>query len=356
MDKGTSYESLKKTQDDQTTYSVSESSKDFSHEKDSDSEGKQPRGHKYHGYATLISVAFAFLLVFVGYSGTEALQTHINSEKGLGTTTVAIVYGTFFLSCFGFGPTIVGHFGSKWPVVLAWTFYALFVTANFYPRTWTLYPTAAAIGFAGGPVWISMGVYTTSLGLEHAAINKKPTQKVLSFFNGIFIGILFFQYPSSALISSIVFFVADIRQKDSPEPIANSTVWPVGNNSFTQWLSNKTQNELDLPTKSVCGARYCSYLTSHISEIHKPDDVFIYINLAIFVTCVVLGMAILSCQRSVRPPDHEFMKVSTRLLKLLQLLKDWRWLLLSPTFALCGVMQGMAINTFSQVRPLFTFV
>lgn len=307
------------------------------------------QGSKYHGYGTLIAVGFAYLFVFVGYIGTEALQTHINSESGLGTTTVAIVYGTFFLSCFGFGPVVLGKFGPKWCIVIAWIFYTLFVAANFYPRAWTLYPSAAAIGFAGSIVWIGMSIYVTSLAIEHSEKNKKDLDKVLSLFNGIFMGIMFFQYAISAFISAVVFYVADLNVKSTEVEINLNESKPLPTQFSYIILNQTTSHEPMAEHGDVCGAEYCSYMSTHVEHLNKPDPVFIYINISIFLGCVIIGMIILSFQRAVRPPDHKPMLIKTRLYKLLCLLKEPNWILIAPSCAFVGFMQGLSVNTFSQV-------
>lgn len=81
---------------------------------------------------TVISTAFTFL--YTGFQGMMNIQSSINAEGGLGTISLAFIYGSLMVSCI-FLPTImIQRFTAKWTLVVTLMGYIPYIAAQFYPR------------------------------------------------------------------------------------------------------------------------------------------------------------------------------------------------------------------------------
>jgi len=46
----------------------------------------------------LLLICFAFLCTFTAYGGATALQSSLNNDQGLGTASLAVIYGSLIVS------------------------------------------------------------------------------------------------------------------------------------------------------------------------------------------------------------------------------------------------------------------
>lgn len=86
----------------------------------------------------------AFLLVFLAYGAAQNLESSVNSEAGLGTTSLGVLYVSFMLFSF-FASFVVRFLGSKNALLLGTTGYWLFIAANLVP-SWSV-PFTLALQF-----------------------------------------------------------------------------------------------------------------------------------------------------------------------------------------------------------------
>ncbi|KAJ9186227.1 hypothetical protein P3X46_005754 [Hevea brasiliensis] len=129
----------------------------------------------------------AFLLVFLAYGAAQNLETTVNTEQGLGTISLGILYLSF--TFFSLVSSLVVRFlGSKNAMVLGTTGYWLFIAANLMPTWYTMVPASLYLGFAASIIWVGQGTYLTSTARSHAADYRLLEGTVIGDFNGEFWG------------------------------------------------------------------------------------------------------------------------------------------------------------------------
>ncbi|XP_076819317.1 protein unc-93 homolog A-like isoform X2 [Clavelina lepadiformis] len=191
------------------------------------------RKEKFKLMKNLLLICLAFMCNFTAFGGASTLQSSLNSDQGLGTASLAIIYGALIVSAM-FTPTIIiKHLGCRWTICAAIIGYVTYPLANFYPHWGTLVPSSIIVGFSAAPLWSAKCAYLTTSAKRYARLTKETTDTVVNRFFGIFF--LFFQFNNiiGQLISSFVLSSAD----------SSNLIFP------------NCYNETYI--KSYCGARDC---------------------------------------------------------------------------------------------------
>ncbi|KAF9592123.1 hypothetical protein IFM89_011961 [Coptis chinensis] len=129
----------------------------------------------------------AFLLIFLAYGAAQNLESTVNTEENLGTTSLGILYISFTVFSL-FASSVVRSLGSKNSLILGTTGYWLFIAANLKPSWNTMVPTALYLGFAASIIWVGQGTYLTSTARTHAKDYQFHEGTILGHFNGEFWG------------------------------------------------------------------------------------------------------------------------------------------------------------------------
>ncbi|KAL6574717.1 hypothetical protein OROMI_012002 [Orobanche minor] len=144
----------------------------------------QPLNHKRDVHI----LCWAFLLIFLAYGAVQNLESTINTEGDLGTTSLGILYVS--LACFSIvASLVVKKLGEKNALILGATGYWLFTAANLKPSWYTMMPTSLYLGFAASIIWVAEGTYLTSTAHSHANDYNLPEGTIVGKFNGEFWGI-----------------------------------------------------------------------------------------------------------------------------------------------------------------------
>ncbi|XP_042478366.1 UNC93-like protein 3 [Macadamia integrifolia] len=129
----------------------------------------------------------AFLLIFLAYGASQNLESTVNSEQDLGSTSLGILYLSFTFFSLVASP-MVRMLGSKNALVLGTTGYWLFIAANLKPSWYTMVPASLYLGFAASIIWVGQGTYLTKTACHHAEDNHLHEGTVIGNFNGEFWG------------------------------------------------------------------------------------------------------------------------------------------------------------------------
>ncbi|EXC31024.1 hypothetical protein L484_021326 [Morus notabilis] len=143
-------------------------------------------------------LSFAFLFIFLAYGAAQNLQSTLNTEEALGTTSLGILYLSFtFFSLVA--SWVVRLLGSKNALLLGTTGYWLFIAANLKATWYTMVPASLYLGFAAAIIWVGQylfltldwniqGTYLTSTARSHASDYNLHEGRVIGNFNGVFWG------------------------------------------------------------------------------------------------------------------------------------------------------------------------
>ncbi|XP_077217579.1 major facilitator superfamily protein [Tasmannia lanceolata] len=144
-------------------------------------------------------LSFAFLFIFLAYGAVQNLQSTVNTEDDLGTTSMGILYLSFTLFSLVASP-MVRLLGTKSALVLGTTGYWLFIASNLKPSWYTMVPASVYLGFAASIIWVGQGTYLTSAARSHAKASHLHEGTVIGNFNGEFWGM----FASTQVIGNLI--------------------------------------------------------------------------------------------------------------------------------------------------------
>lgn len=147
-------------------------------------------------------LSFAFLLIFLAYGAAQNLESTVNTEDDLGTTSLGILYLSFtFFSLVA--SLVVRALGTKNSLILGTTGYWFFIAANLKPTWFTMVPASVYLGFAASIIWVGQGTYLTSTARNHARNSGLHEGTIIGNFNGEFWGV----FASHQVIGNILSLV-----------------------------------------------------------------------------------------------------------------------------------------------------
>ena len=141
---------------------------------------------------------------FTAFAGIANLQSTLNDDDNLGTTSLAFIYGALVVSSILLPTFTIEKLGLKYTLMLSLVCYVTYTAANFYPQYYTLIPTAIILGLAGAPLWSAKCAYVTTAAQKYSRISGEKEEAVVTRFFGIFF--MFFQLTQlfGNLISSLI--------------------------------------------------------------------------------------------------------------------------------------------------------
>ncbi|XP_003742739.1 UNC93-like protein [Galendromus occidentalis] len=101
---------------------------------------------------SVLLLGLAFTCVFAPFYCLHYIQTSLFIESGLGIRSLALLYGMGTVSCW-YAPAFVQHLSPSWAIVVSFVSLAVYVSTFFYPKHFTLYPSALLAGSTLGPLF-----------------------------------------------------------------------------------------------------------------------------------------------------------------------------------------------------------
>lgn len=172
-----------------------------------DSEGevrvkKSKKSWKYR--KNLLLLCISFILTFSAFRAIQNLQTSLNSKDKLGLISVSCIHGTMLFSGV-FVPSVINKLRAKASLALGMFFYLTWIAANFYPRFYTLIPTAVLAGFGQGILWTGEISYILKLAFDSSKWSMPLDSEHEVFrFHGIFVACFQTTHMWGNLISSLI--------------------------------------------------------------------------------------------------------------------------------------------------------
>ncbi|XP_060609709.2 protein unc-93 homolog A-like isoform X1 [Anolis sagrei] len=272
----------------------------------------------------ILIVSFGFFFLFTAYGGLQNLQSSLHSVKGLGVTSVSVIYAALILSAMFLPPIIIQKFGCKWTIVGSMCCYITYTLGNFYASWYTLIPTSMILGLAGAPLWSAKCTYLTIAGNLYAEKAGKLGRDVVNQYFGIF----FLIFQSSGiwgnLISSVVFGQTPKKMNISEAELAG------------------------------CGAADSRNMTASDADISRPTETLIYTLLGIYTGSGVLAVLLVAVFLDpVITHQHETEEKKTSsfwstILSTFQHHKDIRQCLLIPLTFYSGLEQGFLSSDYTR--------
>eukprot|EP00249_Psilotum_nudum_P012408 c23767_g1_i1 orf=290-1702(-) len=142
-------------------------------------------GRCHRNLRDLYLLCFCFLLVFLAYGATQNLESSLNADQGLGSTSLGVLYLSFTVAAL-LAPWLVLSMGSKNALLLGLSGYWLFMISNFWPTWYTMIPASVYLGFTASLLWVAEGSYITVAAKNYALVCNLPEDSVIGNFNGRF--------------------------------------------------------------------------------------------------------------------------------------------------------------------------
>lgn len=101
----------------------------------------------------ILCVGLSWIFLFTAYSSIANLQSSLNSDGGLGTASLSIIYVSLIFSSLFIPTVMLDKFGIKKTIFISQLGYILYILSNIYPKYYTMVPAAVLIGFAAAPLW-----------------------------------------------------------------------------------------------------------------------------------------------------------------------------------------------------------
>uniref|UniRef100_A0A1A9ZPF3 UNC93-like protein n=1 Tax=Glossina pallidipes TaxID=7398 RepID=A0A1A9ZPF3_GLOPL len=248
----------------------------------------------------VIIIGLAFMIHFTAFHGTSNLQSSVNADKALGTTTLAVIYGSLILSNIFLPMTVIRWFGVHLTMSLAFFAYMPYIAAQFYPRFETLIPAGLMVGFGGGPLWCAKCTYLSTV--------------------------------AEALTFVLLTLTLAGNETDSQ---SNSSSQLVG---------------------ELCGARYCPGIGSEVNpNLTPPEPAKIQLLNSIFLICMVIAFLLMffgvnslkryGVKRGETEEDLSGLKLLTATVNLL---RTRRQLLILPITMFIGLEEAFLAVDFTK--------
>jgi hypothetical protein len=89
----------------------------------------------------LFAVNLSFVALFSAFNSTSSVQSVLNQEAGLGTTSQAIIFGSQLLTSLVLPQVISKTLGFKWAMTLGEFLILTYIAMQLYPRWSTIVPS-----------------------------------------------------------------------------------------------------------------------------------------------------------------------------------------------------------------------
>ncbi|KAG0466479.1 hypothetical protein HPP92_018059 [Vanilla planifolia] len=218
-------------------------------------EARTPKSHARDAHI----MSFAFLFIFSAYGAAQNLQSTVNTEQGLGTTSMGILYISFTLFSV-VASIVVRKLGSKTALVLGTTGYLLFIASNLKPSWYTMIPASVYLGFTASIIWVGQD---NVLGYLSCFCSTKPCKKDQHLHEGTIIGNFngeFWVFASTQVIGNLIslLLLKDGREEGAPTGTGILFTVFLGcmllGTILMCFLSKRDDNEDDLPSYASFGS------------------------------------------------------------------------------------------------------
>ncbi|XP_022231281.2 UNC93-like protein [Drosophila obscura] len=226
----------------------------------------------------VVVIGLAFMIHFTAFHGTSNLQSSLNADKALGTTTLAVIYGSLILSNVFLPMTVISWFGCRLTMALALFAYMPYIAAQFYPRFETLIPAALMVGFGGGPLWCSKCTYLSTVSEALTQVRGNKSRKDVNTVK--FFGLFFIFYQMAQVWGNLI--SSSVLTLSGPAKTA-----PNGSLEMEKDSSLSQVGEL-------CGARFCPGVGSEANpNLVPPAPEQIQLLNSIFLACMAAAVVMM---------------------------------------------------------------
>ncbi|WAR11819.1 UN93A-like protein [Mya arenaria] len=250
---------------------------------------------KTRSMRNVIIVCVSNMFLYSTVFGLRNLQSSINTEAGVGVLSLAVFFSTFMIGSF-VTPFIVRRFPPR--TCLCWSAcaYVFNIVANYYPKVYTLVPSAALHGFAAAVFLNAISTYITEVGLFEATMKRKSLETYISRYFGILSLSTQFAMVVGNLVSSLIFMSA-VTKMELHKQFYNGNqtsasylvdIYQDGNATFK---TNNTDVVVAVP--ATCGSR--CLIESDVTEHPAFDNRDMLFLIGTYTACGIISILVIYC-------------------------------------------------------------
>ncbi|GBL76423.1 Protein unc-93 A [Araneus ventricosus] len=121
----------------------------------------------------LVVISSTFLMLFTAYDGLSMLQSTMNKEHNIGTISQAVVYGGFCISSMLLPKYVIKRLGCRITILIASVLFIPYIAANFYPKWFTMMPSAFLLGIGTSLIWGAQCTYFNESALIYCTLTAR---------------------------------------------------------------------------------------------------------------------------------------------------------------------------------------
>nr|XP_026689819.1 protein unc-93 homolog A-like isoform X1 [Ciona intestinalis] len=270
------------------------------------------------------------MFIYGSYSGVIGLESSINIEGGLGTTSVMIVFIVSSFSCIFLLPIVIDFLGPKFAIILGELGFVAYIASNFYPSWYTLIPAAVVHGITESGMWAGGSCYVTFLAKKQWEKETRRnedsgrSQEALIYrYFGIYYSMLFCgELLGSGIDAAVLLGLQNQGVKPSNGSAINasfvvsSTQYSksaaISHDATMPWIVPNATLEIKNPL-AFCGSQDCQadyiydFSEDDLEKFH-PSKTSIYFLLSLFTICALLFI----CLQAIFLPEASVKEDQTR--------------------------------------------
>ncbi len=278
----------------------------------------------------------------------QSLHSSLNSQGGLGVTSLSCFYGATVLSSFA-APPLIHRLTTKWTIAAGFLLFVIYFAINFFPHGLMLIPASLLLGLLTGPLWSAQGTYLTTLAIRYAQSTQQVHEPVISKFNGIFTSI----YQSSQILGHLISIIVLSFNPNNPPDYRYNFQYT----HIDRYVAvNKTWHTYNLN----CGSHGCGMHKYPNDDVILHEDTAVPLHIRNLLLGIHVGFTVMGLTLTVTLLDrgevmvtegkHPLSTSSHQLfLATLHMLQDPRLQLLLPLVLFIGLDQGFVFGDFTKV-------
>jgi len=234
----------------------------------------------------LLVLTMAKFFLWSAQSAIRNLQSSVNAVGGLGLYTLSsmscsLLFGSLFCT------PIVQRLQPKRALSLSLTGFVMYTAANFYPRFYTMVPTAIIKGFFLAVSFTAIATYLANISAGYAELVGKPTSHVFSQFLGTFHVFFKFSTIAGGLISSLLLSKSSSHRDNIKH--AGRTYTKHGNDFLDEGSLYRNSTDETNNFTLFCGRSYCPSDGMNTDSHSNVDETTLLILMGCFGASTVVG-------------------------------------------------------------------
>ncbi|XP_013773276.2 protein unc-93 homolog A-like [Limulus polyphemus] len=238
----------------------------------------------------IVILGISSVFVFSSFFALQNIQSSIFQQTGLGLKAFCCVYGLMILSSV-YGPMFVQKLTPNWTIALSFVMISLLISTFFYPRLYTLIPSAVPLGLSLGPMFSAYTSILMQLVSKMTCLTDVPQERVQQRFLRMFYLFLNISRISGNLLTALllryggdVYVYPTQQQLDSQPEVRYDPDSEKHDPSLTVTLSR------EVASRSLCATNECQDF-----GILRDVPKFIFLlpsNVSLMLVSVYLGLAL----------------------------------------------------------------